>query len=68
MMSGYVSNPSRPSSGRPRHYRVVARNGGWSIVLGDACTRPFGDRAAAMRIAHRLQSQADRLNRSLEPH
>lgn len=67
MMSGYVSSSSRPVAS-PRRYRVVPRDGGWSIALGDACTRPFRDRKAAVRIARRLQSQSNRLNRPAGPH
>jgi len=63
MMCGYVSNASLRSDMGPRRYRVIARDDGWSIVIGDACTRPFPDRKAALRIARQLQSQANRLFR-----
>jgi hypothetical protein len=61
MMSGVISE-TRPRVVAPRHYDVVARAGGWSIVLNGACTRPFRSRRAAERIAKSLQKQADALN------
>lgn len=61
MMSGVISE-ARPRAVKPRHYEVVARAGGWSIVLNGACTRPFRSRRAAERIARSLQKQADALN------
>lgn len=68
MMSGYnPASASRPVA-RPRRYSVVPRSGGWSIVVGDAFTRPFPDRHTAVRIARQLQSQANRLNRPARPH
>jgi hypothetical protein len=61
MMSGVLSpHPPRPVPAR--RYAVVARAGGWSIVLNGACTRPFRSRRAAERIARALQKQADALN------
>ena len=61
MMSGVIFE-TRPHPVAPRHYEVVARAGGWSIVLNGACTRPFRSRRAAERIARSLQKQADALN------
>jgi hypothetical protein len=61
MMSGVISGAA-PRVTAPRHYEVVARAGGWSIVLNGACTRPFRSRRAAERIATSLQKQADALN------
>ena len=61
MMSGVISE-TRPHRVGPRHYEVVARAGGWSVVLNGACTRPFRSRRAAERIAKSLQKQADALN------
>ncbi|NBW10937.1 MAG: hypothetical protein EBR82_23195 [Caulobacteraceae bacterium] len=61
MMSGVISE-TRPHRVCPRHYEVVARAGGWSVVLNGACTRPFRSRRAAERIAKSLQKQADALN------
>ena len=61
MMSGSIS-ASAPHPVPARHYEVVARAGGWSIVLNGACTRPFRSRRAAERIARTLQKQADTLN------
>jgi hypothetical protein len=40
----------------------VRKAAGWSVALGDACTLPMAERSAAVRIARRLQAQADRLN------
>ena len=62
MMSGVVSSHPAPVALQPRHYDVVARAGGWSIVVGAACTRPFRSRRAAERIARTLQKQADALH------
>jgi len=64
MMSGYLSCPGTDPRPRPRTYGVVARDGGWSVSLGDMSTRPFADREAAERIAAQLQRQADGLRRS----
>ncbi|QTC91224.1 hypothetical protein [Brevundimonas goettingensis] len=61
MMSGVISE-TRPRAVKPRHYEVVARAGGWSVMLNGACTRPFRSRRAAERIARSLQKQADALN------
>ena len=61
MMSGVISE-TRPRTVAPRHYEVIARAGGWSVVLNGACTRPFRSRRAAERIARSLQKQADALN------
>ncbi|HEY0926109.1 hypothetical protein [Brevundimonas sp.] len=61
MMSGYVEHPFVPARA-PRRYRVVRKAAGWSVALGDACTLPMAERSAALRIARRLQAQADRLN------
>lgn len=61
MMTGYISDRHTGTDNRPRTYRVVERAGGWSIALNGACTRPFPDRAAALRIASALQRQADAL-------
>ncbi|HEX8471075.1 MAG TPA: hypothetical protein VF633_08185 [Brevundimonas sp.] len=61
MMSGSISGTA-PHPVMPRHYEVVARAGGWSIVLNGACTRPFRSRRAAERIARTLQKQADALH------
>jgi len=61
MMSGVISGTA-PRTASPRCYEVVARAGGWSIVLNGACTRPFRSRRAAERIAKSLQKQADALN------
>ncbi len=47
----------------PRRYRVVARAGGWAVAVHGATTRHLPDRAAAERLAARLQAEADRLNR-----
>ncbi len=66
MMSGIISE-TRPHLVCPRRYEVVARAGGWSIVLNGACTRPFRSRRAAERIAKSLQKQADALN-GMKPH
>lgn len=68
MMSGYVEGRRAGAPRARRVYRVISRDRGWSIALGEACTRPFRDREAAARIARRLQSQADRLNRPLVSH
>lgn len=62
MMSGLASPRPVPVLAPPRRYDVVARGGGWSIVLGGACTRPFRSRRAAERIARTLQRQADALH------
>ena len=62
MMSGSISETA-PHPVMARHYEVVARAGGWSIVLNGACTRPFRSRRAAERIACTLQKQADTLHR-----
>ena len=61
MMSGVIS-ATTPHPVPARRYDVVARAGGWSIVLNGACTRPFRSRRAAERIARTLQKQADALN------
>ena len=61
MMSGFVARPCSASTVSPRHYVVVQRAGGWSIMLNNACTRPFRSRRAAERIARALQRQADGL-------
>ena len=61
IMSGSISEIS-PHPVMARHYEVVARAGGWSIVLNGACTRPFRSRRAAERIARTLQKQADALH------
>jgi hypothetical protein len=61
MMSGVITGTA-PRVTALRHYEVVARAGGWSIVLNGACTRPFRSRRAAERIAKSLQKQADALN------
>lgn len=61
MMSGSISETA-PHPVGARHYEVVARAGGWSIVLNGACTRPFRSRRAAERIARTLQKQADALH------
>lgn len=61
MMSGSISETA-PHPVMARHYEVVARAGGWSIVLNGACTRPFRSRRAAERIARTLQKQADALH------
>jgi hypothetical protein len=66
MMSGVISE-TRPHRLTPRHYEVIARAGGWSVVLNGACTRPFRSRRAAERIAKSLQKQADALNNE-RPH
>lgn len=66
MMSGVISE-TRPHRIAPRHYEVIARAGGWSVVLNGACTRPFRSRRAAERIARSLQKQADALNNE-RPH
>jgi len=66
MMSGVISE-TRPRAVKPRHYEVIARAGGWSVVLNGACTRPFRSRRAAERIARSLQKQADALNNE-RPH
>ncbi|WP_271084569.1 hypothetical protein [Brevundimonas sp. NIBR11] len=50
------------SAPKAKVYAVVARAGGWSIVLNGACTRPFRSRSAANRIARTLQRQADALS------
>lgn len=55
------STPSSPPRA-PRRYRVARKAAGWSVALGDACTLPMAERSAAVRIARRLQAQADRLN------
>ena len=60
MMSGVIS-ATTPHPVPARRYDVVARAGGWSIVLNGACTRPFRTRRAAERIARALQRQADGL-------
>ena len=62
MMSGLVSPRTLPVAAPPRRYEVIAHGGGWSIVLGRACTRPFRNRRAAERIARTLQRQADALH------
>ncbi|CAN5122329.1 hypothetical protein BH09PSE1_BH09PSE1_04840 [soil metagenome] len=62
MMSGVVSFHRPEVAPAPRRYDVIARAGGWSIALNDACTRPFRSRRAAERIARALQKQADALN------
>ncbi len=61
MMSGYIPHPHGATVAPPRRYAVVAREGGWSVSLNGACTRPFADRGAAERIARQLQRQAEGL-------
>lgn len=62
MMSGYVGGADVTPRRASRSYEVVARDGGWSISLNGACTRPLPERGAAERIALHLQAQADALN------
>ena len=62
MMTGCVDYPVVRSMPKPKVYSVIARAGGWSILLNGACTRPFRTRSAASRIARTLQRQADALS------
>ncbi|MFN7109993.1 MAG: hypothetical protein ACK4M2_00015 [Brevundimonas sp.] len=41
----------------------MPRAAGWAVAVNGAATRPLPDRAAAERLAARLQAEADRLNR-----
>lgn len=65
MMTGYVAHAYPRSRPVKRLYSVVEKPGGWCVSVNDACTRPFADRDAAARIAHRLQMQADALRHAL---
>ena len=62
MMQGQLEGGTAVSV-PPRRYRVVARAAGWAVAVNGAATRPLPDRAAAERLAARLQAEADRLNR-----
>ena len=62
MMTGCVDYPVARRASKPKVYSVIARAGGFSIVLNGACTRPFRTRSAASRIARTLQRQADALS------
>jgi hypothetical protein len=61
MMNGYL--PSAYSAPPARIYSVERRDGGWSVVLNGAGTRPIRSRIAAQRIARTLQRQADQMRR-----
>lgn len=60
MMSGYTTGAStkRPLGTR---YRVVPDPKGWRVARGACTTSPFARLADAMRLAHRLQREADGL-------
>lgn len=64
MMNGYLPHACRSALVLPR-YEVIARNGGWSVSLNGACTRPFADRGAAERVAAQLQKQANGLHHAV---
>ncbi len=65
MMSGYVDDRPSPRSSSPqaRRYVVERACGGWCVALNGCRTRPLARCRDAERLARRLQSQADRLNR-----
>ena len=59
MMSARPDGP-HPVRPKPRTYEVVCREGRWCVCVNGCATGPL-PRREAVRLARRLQSQADRL-------